>query len=103
MKISYLFLLLILFSSCSDSISDITANPAKYDGKVVTVSGEVGNSTNLLLLKFYTLTDGSSELYVRTRRSVPKAGDKLTVTGKVSQLLKIGDQEVVGMEEQERR
>ena len=103
MKIVYFLLVSILFTSCSDSISDIMTNPAKYDGKTVTVSGKVSGSTNLLLLKFYILTDGTSELYVSTKKAVPNKGDEVTVTGKVSQLLKIGNEQVVGIEEQSRK
>jgi hypothetical protein len=103
MKIVYFLLVSMLFTSCSDSISDIMTNPAKYDGKTVTVSGKVSGSTNLLLLKFYILTDGTSELYVSTKKAVPNKGDEVTVTGKVSQLLKIGNEQVVGIEEQKRK
>jgi hypothetical protein len=104
-KIAFLtvFATFLLLNACQlvgPSISDIVNDPTKYDGKTVTVSGEVSNSANLILIKTYTITDGKKEIVVTTKRAVPKKGENVTVTGKVSQLLKVGDAQVVGIEEE---
>ena len=72
------------------TIADLEADTRKYEGVKVTVEGEVGVSANIGL-KAYKLSDKTGEIWVRTRRSVPNKGERLKVTGNVSQLLKIGD------------
>jgi hypothetical protein len=80
-------------------ISDLEADTRKYEGIKVTVEGEVGVSANVGL-KAYKLSDGTGEIWVRTRRSVPNKGERLKVTGDVSQLLKIGDMDALTITEE---
>lgn len=77
---------LLLGLACfSTKISDILANPRNYEGKQVTVSGTVEGTLNLLVIKGFTLSDGTGELRVATERILPKRGERITVTGTLEQ------------------
>lgn len=75
----------------STKIGDIQANPRKYEGKEVTVSGTVERTLNLLVFKAFVLSDGTGEIRVVTDRILPSKGQKVTVTGTVEQGLALGE------------
>jgi hypothetical protein len=70
-------------------IQSIVAAPARYDGKEVTVKGAVNSTSDIRFAggpssRSYTLKEGSAELVVIPRDSLPPRGQIYTVTGKVS-------------------
>jgi len=80
-------------------IGDILDHPRDYDGKTVTVEGEVTDSTNLLVVKYYVVKDDTGEIHVVTDKAVPRKGEKVRVTGQVNQQLAIGDKSLVVIRE----
>ena len=82
-------------------IREILDEPAKFDGSRVTVAGEVVDSTNLVVLKFYKVKDASGTIVVVTPRAVPRPGARVRATGTVHQAFAIGkDQLTVLVEDQ---
>lgn len=95
-------LAILLLLSCgllATSIKTIRDDPRNYDGKTVTVSGEVKNPTSLLVVKFFTLADSTGEITVITERSLPKAGERVTVRGVVHEAFSIGDRSALVIKE----
>ncbi|HNX50408.1 MAG TPA: hypothetical protein PLS53_07670 [Thermoanaerobaculaceae bacterium] len=76
-------------------IGDLKANPGKYEGKVVTISGTVTASANVLFVKGFWVEDGSGKILVVPKAGVPQEGEKVTVKGKVEQILAIGSASTV--------
>ena len=105
-KILYFFAILgiFTFTSCQQatSIEKLTANANSYDGQEMTVKGTVTETGNLLILKYYKIDDGSGELYIKAKEDLPQEGDKLRVTGKFSQVLKLKNQQLMGLVEESR-
>jgi hypothetical protein len=90
---------LILLLSCGDlaptGIGDILKNPRQFDGKIVTVSGRVTDGVNVLIIKYFVLSDATGEIVVVTDRSVPRAGQRLKVKGRVNQAFSIAGRSLV--------
>ena len=89
---------LVLLVSCgllSTSVRVIRENPRTFDGKTVTVSGQVKSPTSLLVLKYFTLVDSTGEITVVTGRTLPRAGERLRVRGVVREAFSIGDRSTV--------
>jgi hypothetical protein len=78
-----LLALLISGASCDNTrIGDITSNPGRYQGKSVTVAGEVTKSFALLGMGAYQIDDGTGSLWViSTGSGVPGKGIRVEVTG----------------------
>lgn len=89
----------LLVMSCSGlsptKVGDIVENPRHYDGKVVTISGDVIGTLNALVVRGYTVRDATGELLVVTDRAVPHQGEKVRVRGRVNQAFLIGDRELL--------
>jgi hypothetical protein len=97
-------LLLLALAACRGGptpIRDVLAKPADYDGKIVTVSGTVTDATNILVLKFYRVDDGTGQIAVVTKRAVPLRGTKVEATGTVRQAFAIGDESLTVLVEQD--
>jgi hypothetical protein len=98
---------LITLAGCggllATKISDIKQDPAKYNGKAVTIAGTVDESHNLFVIHYYSVNDGSGTISVVTGDAVPKEGEKVVVHGKVSQEFKLGTASVVVVLEDPRR
>ncbi|MBZ5640388.1 MAG: hypothetical protein LAO51_16730 [Acidobacteriia bacterium] len=95
-------LALLWIVSCglfATGIRNIRDHPRDYDGKTVTVSGEVKSATNLLVVKYFTLADSTGEITVITERPLPKAGNHLRVTGVVHEAFSLGDTSAVVIKE----
>lgn len=93
-----LCLLALLFASgCSrpTAIGDILADPRGFDGKTVTIQGEVTGSANLAVLKGFRLRDATGEMAVVTDRAVPRPGQTLKVRGRVKQALAVDEASLV--------
>jgi membrane-bound ClpP family serine protease len=83
-------------SGCTkaNKISDITSNSAQYNGKIVNISGYVGNTlwNDLTSRGAYQVNDGSGNIWVVTSKEPPAKGAKVNVTGTVSPAFTFGDQ-----------
>jgi hypothetical protein len=73
-------------------IRAILDDPRAYDGRGVTITGEVRDATNLLLLKWYRVEDATGAIVVVASGAVPMRGARVRVTGTVRQAFVIGDQ-----------
>jgi len=88
-KTSFVFiacLLTLLFTACErQKIADITADPALFEGKEVSVAGEVtGFSVGALGMGLYQIDDGTGKLYVLSEKhGAPNKGARVGVKGKV--------------------
>jgi hypothetical protein len=81
----------IMLAGCSVNatpIRDVTASPANFDGKEVTLHGTAKDATRIPLvnMKSYVLKDDTGEIMVLTEGELPKANEKLTVRAKVANL-----------------
>jgi hypothetical protein len=73
-------------------IRSILDTPAKYEGSTVLISGEVEESINVLVLKYYVVRDESGKIPVVTSGAVPRRGANVRVRGVVRQAFAIGDE-----------
>ena len=113
MKIAKWILLLAVFQlvSCeiaqkmmATPIAEIVENPENYDGKNVTIYGEVIEHINVpLVIQAYKVKDDSGkEIYViadKNRQSLPEKNSSLQVSGTVDQAVKIMKLKVVCINE----
>ena len=94
--------LAIVLVSCglfATKIGDIQENPRKYEGKLVTVSGTVKDTTNLGFVKFYVVDDGTGEIHVVTDHALPKEGVEVRARGTVKEQFSIGSSSLVVIKE----
>jgi hypothetical protein len=82
-------------------IRDILDHPEQYDGKRVTIEGEVDASANLVLVRYYRLRDQTGSLAVVTPKAVPRKGAHVKVSGIVHQAFVLGDQNLTVLNEGE--
>ena len=85
-KIAALFVLIgatLLFTACPSqtNIAKITANPDRYRGKEVGITGRVTDSYGALGVGAYELDDGTGRIWVATRRGVPSRGARVGARG----------------------
>ncbi|HEX6827407.1 MAG TPA: OB-fold nucleic acid binding domain-containing protein [Burkholderiales bacterium] len=94
--------LLLAVTACSPAtdIGSIVDNPRKYVDRTVTVRGDVQDTFGLGTLKYYTVSDGSGSIRVLTERPLPKKGERIRVTGKVTEAFSFGTQTSVVMVEE---
>jgi photosystem II stability/assembly factor-like uncharacterized protein len=90
-----LALVAVLAVSCAmlgaTKIAEIKASPLKYEGKTVSISGEVTATHNLLVVRYFTVRDDTGEIAVVTQSPLPEEGQKVHVKGTVDQAFAIGD------------
>ena len=79
-------------------IGDMVKDPRFFDGKIVTVEGEVASSMSLGV-GTYVVTDGTGKIRVITTKAVPLKGEKMKVTGRVGQFAKIGQEQMLSLTE----
>jgi len=86
-----LLALLIFEAGCNGTrIGDLTANPGRYQGKSVTVAGEVTKSFALLGMGAYQINDGTGSLWViSTGSGVQGKGIRVEVTGEFQSGVKV--------------
>jgi hypothetical protein len=84
----------------STPIADILNNPRDFEGKSLTISGEVTGGSNLLVFKYYSLRDETGEIRVITERLVPSSGARIKVHGRVEQAFQLGEVKVVVFREE---
>lgn len=99
-----LILFVFLLPACqgifSTPIQEILDHPRRYDGKTVTIEGEVQSSANVLLLRFYKVKDKTGEITVTTNHAVPRRGAKVRVSGVVRQAFVLGDENLTVLSEE---
>jgi len=97
---------LLLLLGCgglgSTKIGDIMKDPRQFDGREVTVSGRVADSVNILILKYFVISDDTGEIIVVTERPVPQTGQQLKVKGRVNQAFSIAGKSLVVILEEKR-
>ena len=77
-------------------IDNILSNPKSYEGKVVTIEGEVTDRTSFSVgLKFFKVKDETGEITVVTRKSLPEVRSTMSVKGRIDEAFPIGDQKLV--------
>jgi len=83
----------LLLAGCppSTKIGDIEKDPAKYANKDVTISGHVSTSYGALGTGMFQIDDGSGTMWVYSQNyGVPGNGNKVAVTGRISQGFSFG-------------
>lgn len=82
------------------SIGAIQGDPRTWVGKRVVIEGQVTHTMSLLLARYFTLDDGTGTMNVLTDKPLPARGQRLRVTGKVSDFFSFGsDSTLILMEE----
>jgi hypothetical protein len=91
----FLFLLASVEIACNGifttPISRIIDNPRDYEGKTVTISGEVTETFSFFVLKYFVVDDGTGTITVITQKALPKKGSKIRVKGKVNEMFSLGN------------
>lgn len=78
------------------TIEKILSNPKAYEGKVVTIEGEITDRTSFfVVLKFYKIKDNTGEIIVVTKRTLPEIRSRVLVKGKIDEAFTIGDQKLL--------
>ncbi len=83
-------------------IQQLQKDAEKYDGKEVLAYGKVTKAFGILKIGFYTIDDGTGELYVGTTNGVPDKGKWVTVKGTLTKAMKVQDKNMIGITEIEK-
>jgi hypothetical protein len=73
----------VLAACAPMTIGRIQADPMRYQGREVKVSGTVVNSVGILGTGGYQIEDHTGKIYVISSTGVPSKGARVTVTGSV--------------------
>ncbi len=95
-------LLLFAASAHAVSIGQLLNDPRTYADRTVTVEGEVVGILSLVVVKYFTLNDGTGSINVITEKPLPKKGQRIRVTGKVSELFSLGRETLLVLMEQDK-
>ncbi len=77
-------------------IEKILSNPKAYEGKVVTLEGEVTDRTAFfVVLKFFKVRDKTGEITVATKTSLPEVKSKVRIKGTIDEAFPIGDRRLL--------
>jgi aspartyl/asparaginyl-tRNA synthetase len=94
-----LFLFVFAAMACSGifstPIKKIIDNPRDYDGKKVTVSGEVTETFSFFVMKYFVVSDGTGTITVVTKKPLPKKGAKIRLRGEVNEMFSLGDSQTL--------
>ncbi len=75
------------------TIEKILRHPSEYQGKSVTIEGEVTDRTGFfVVLKFFKLKDKTGEITVVTKKTLPEIRSTISVKGKTDEAFPIGGQ-----------
>jgi hypothetical protein len=97
LSIAMLSTLLVAGCASSVRISELKAQPDKYERKTVSVTGTVTDSYGIPLVPFqlYKIEDGSGDITVVSRASrSPSKGSRVQVKGKVSEVAVVGGRSI---------
>jgi len=86
---------LLIVACVSTGIGDILKSPGAYEGKEVAIAGKVTGTHDLVLVKYYTVADGSGEIAVVTKSALPKEGEQVHINGRVNQAFAVGSARLV--------
>jgi cytochrome c-type biogenesis protein CcmE len=84
-------------------INKILENPRDYDGRPVTISGEVTEAVSLVFIKYFVVKDETGQITVITKRPLPREGSKVIVEGTVQDAFSVGDKQVIVIVEEEKK
>lgn len=77
-------------------INTILSNPKAYEGKVVTIEGEVADRTSFFgAIKFYKVRDKTGEIISVTKKNLPEIKSNVRVKGRIDEAFPIGDLKLV--------
>jgi len=82
------------------SIKEIVDNPRAYADRTVTIEGEVAGMMSLVVVKYFTVNDGTGSINVITDRPLPKKGQRIRVTGKVDEMFSLGTERLLVLVEE---
>lgn len=86
------------------TISQITADPGKFQNKEVGLIGTVTDSYGVLGNGVYELDDGTGRIWVATTRGVPSRGSRVGVSGRVYSGVQAGGRNYgLGLKEENRQ
>jgi hypothetical protein len=71
-------------------IGKIMAHPRDYESSETRIAGKVTSRASMLLVRYFTLEDGTGEITVITDRALPNIGEKVRVRGRVVQAFALG-------------
>lgn len=99
LTLALLLTALVLAMACESltatPINKVLHDPRAYEGKTVTIAGQVSDRTSLLVMKYFTVKDSTGEINVITERALPPIGSKIRVKGKVQEAFSVGNQQLV--------
>lgn len=72
------------------TIGEIQGDPPAFEGKTVTVEGEVVSRLSLVVVKTYVLKDETGEITVITKAALPNVGSRREVVGLVETGFSLG-------------
>jgi hypothetical protein len=96
---------LLLLAGCAGvtPIGELLNNPGKYDGKTVSVEGEVKESAGGLGLGAYQVRDDTGTLTVVSETGGPPiSGSKINVKGRFQALITLGTRSLAVLREESR-
>lgn len=82
------------------TVQELKSHVRELEGKIVNIKGTVVHSGSLGF-GGYTLDDGTGKITVLTTKAVPNKGETYKVKGKLSELLKVGNERQITLTEQE--
>lgn len=87
----------VLAAACSANprIDQIMGDPRGYVDNTVTIEGKVTDQFSLVVVKYYTVSDGSGSINVVTSRTLPAVGQKVKVRGKVIEVFSLGTKRLI--------
>lgn len=91
---------LLLLAACAGtpvagnavSIEAIQGDPRTWVGRRVVIEGQVTHTMSLVLARYFTLDDGTGTMTVLTDRPLPARGQRMRVSGKVSDFFSLGSE-----------
>lgn len=98
-------LAVLLLAGCAGTtqISELTANPARYDGESVRIEGEVTGGVGALGVGGYQVRDETGTLTVVSEvGNAPPTGSRVRVKGIFQALITLGSRSLAVLREQER-
>lgn len=85
------------------SIKEIVDNPRAYADRTVTIEGEVVGMLSLVVVKYFTVNDGTASINVITERPLPRKGQRIRVTGKVNEMFSLGTETLLVLVEEKEK
>lgn len=80
-------------------IGDLLNNPARYDGKTVTVEGEVREAAGGFGFGAYQVRDNTGTIPIMSQASPPRSGTRIEVKGRFESVFTIGTRSLAVLRE----